>query len=38
MANVPLIEYTLEFLANVGIKDIFLYAGAHEDQVEDYIK
>ncbi|KAI4147674.1 MAG: hypothetical protein LQ340_005438 [Diploschistes diacapsis] len=38
VANVVLIEYTLEFLANAGIRDIYLYVGAHEEQVEDYIK
>ena len=38
VANVPLIEYTLEFLARAGIRDIFLYLGAHEEQVEEYIK
>lgn len=38
LANTPLIEYTLEFLANAGVQDIFLYGGAHSDQVEKYIK
>ncbi|KAI9750733.1 MAG: hypothetical protein M4579_006334 [Chaenotheca gracillima] len=37
LANTPLIEYTLEFLANAGVDKIFLYCGAHTDQVEDYI-
>ncbi|BDD55603.1 hypothetical protein MPDQ_006913 [Monascus purpureus] len=37
LANTPLIEYTLEFLANAGVQDIFLYGGAHSDQVEKYI-
>ena len=38
LANTPLLEYTLEFLASSGIQDVFLYTGAHADQVEDYIK
>ncbi|KAI9820860.1 MAG: hypothetical protein M1832_003493 [Thelocarpon impressellum] len=38
LANTPLIEYTLEFLANAGVEDIFIYCGAHTDQVEDYIR
>lgn len=38
LANTPLIEYTLEFLANAGVEDVFLYAGAHSDQLERYIK
>ncbi|CAI7607236.1 unnamed protein product [Penicillium pancosmium] len=37
LANTPLIEYTLEFLANAGVEDVFLYAGAHSDQLERYI-
>jgi translation initiation factor eIF-2B subunit epsilon len=38
LANTPLIEYTLEFLANAGVEEVFLYGGAHTDQVEEYIK
>ena len=38
LANVPLIEYTLEYLANAGVQDVFLYGGAHTDQVERYIE
>ncbi|MCJ1384226.1 hypothetical protein MMC17_007342 [Xylographa soralifera] len=37
LANTPLIEYTLEFLANAGVEDIFIYCGAHTEQVEQYI-
>ena len=37
LANRPLIEYTLEFLANAGVQDVYIYAGAHVDQVETYI-
>lgn len=37
LANTPLIEYTLEFLANAGVHDVFLYGGSHTDQVERYI-
>jgi translation initiation factor eIF-2B subunit epsilon len=38
LANTPLIEYTFEFLANAGVEDVFLYCGAHTEQVEEYIK
>lgn len=38
LANTPLIEYTFEFLANAGVEDVFLYGGAHSDQLEKYIK
>ncbi|KAF9888348.1 hypothetical protein FE257_008781 [Aspergillus nanangensis] len=37
LANTPLIEYTLEFLANAGVEEVFLYGGAHSDQLEQYI-
>ncbi|MCJ1271579.1 hypothetical protein MMC22_011481 [Lobaria immixta] len=37
LANTPLIEYTLEFLANAGVQDIFLCCGLHTEQVEYYI-
>lgn len=37
LANTPLIEYTLEFLANAGVEEIYLYCGNHTDQVEDYL-
>lgn len=37
LLNTPLIEYTLEFLANAGVHEVYLYAGAHVDQVETYI-
>lgn len=38
LANTPLIEYTLDFLANAGVEEVFLYGGAHSDQLERYIK
>ncbi|KAF4203937.1 hypothetical protein CNMCM8927_008084 [Aspergillus lentulus] len=37
LANTPLIEYTFEFLANAGVEEVFLYGGAHSDQLERYI-
>lgn len=38
LANTPLIDYTLEFLASSGVKEVFLYCGAHTDMIEDYIR
>lgn len=38
VANTPMIEYTLEFLANAGVQEVFLYGGAHSDKLEKYIK
>ncbi|KAH8701711.1 putative translation initiation factor eif-2b epsilon subunit [Talaromyces proteolyticus] len=37
LANTPLIEYTLEFLANAGVQEVFLYGGAHSSLLEKYI-
>lgn len=38
LANVPLIEYTLEFLANVGVNEVYLMCSAHADQIQEYIE
>ncbi|EKD15058.1 translation initiation factor eIF-2B subunit epsilon [Drepanopeziza brunnea f. sp. 'multigermtubi' MB_m1] len=38
LANTPLIEYTLEFLAMSGVADIYIYCGAHTADVERYIQ
>lgn len=37
LANVPLIEYTLEFLADSGVKEVFVVCGWLGDQVEAYL-
>lgn len=38
LANTPLLEYTLEFLANAGVDEVYMYAGRHLDQVESYLQ
>lgn len=38
LVNTPLIEYSLDFLASVGVHGVIIYAGAHADQLETYIK
>ena len=38
LANTPLIEYTLEYLASVGIEEVFVYCSAHADQITEYLK
>ncbi|CZR57467.1 related to GCD6-translation initiation factor eIF2b epsilon, 81 kDa subunit [Phialocephala subalpina] len=38
LANTPLIEYTLEFLAMSGVADIYIYCGAHTTEVETYLQ
>jgi translation initiation factor eIF-2B subunit epsilon len=37
LVNVPVIEYTLEFLASNGVQDVFIYCGAHSEDIERYI-
>lgn len=37
LANVPLIEYTLEFLAQAEIGEVYLMCCAHADQIQEYI-
>ncbi|KAF7512693.1 hypothetical protein GJ744_000260 [Endocarpon pusillum] len=37
LANAPIVEYTLDFLAQSGVQEIFFSAGSHTDQVEKYI-
>ncbi|KAJ3387866.1 hypothetical protein HDU92_001754 [Lobulomyces angularis] len=38
LLNVPLIEYTLEFLAVSGVQEIFLVCCVHAEQIKNYIK
>lgn len=38
LANVPLIEYTLEFLAKSGVNEVYLMASSHADQIQHYIE
>ncbi|KAL7619583.1 translation initiation factor eIF-2B epsilon subunit, GEF [Parahypoxylon ruwenzoriense] len=37
LANTPLIEYTLEFLAMNGVQEVFIYCSAHHEQIERYV-
>ncbi|KAI1433823.1 eIF4-gamma/eIF5/eIF2-epsilon [Xylaria sp. CBS 124048] len=37
LANTPLIEYSLEFLAMNGVEQVYIYCGAHHDQIESYV-
>lgn len=38
LANVPLIEYTLAFLAKTGVNEVYLMCSAHADQIQQYIE
>ncbi|KAK1994801.1 eIF4-gamma/eIF5/eIF2-epsilon [Colletotrichum falcatum] len=37
LANTPLIEYTLEFLAMNGVQEVYIYCDSHSEQIENYI-
>lgn len=38
LANMPLIEYTLEFLVNCGVTEVYLMCCSHAGQVSQYIR
>lgn len=38
LANVPLIEYTLEFLARAGVNEVYLMCSSHAEQISQYIE
>ncbi|KAK7924266.1 transport protein [Apiospora marii] len=38
LANTPLLEYTLEFLAMNGVQEVFIYASSFQEQIESYIR
>lgn len=37
LANTPLIEYTLEFLATAGVQEIYVVGSAHAEKIEEYL-
>ncbi|KAL8969406.1 MAG: hypothetical protein Q9183_002011 [Haloplaca sp. 2 TL-2023] len=37
LANTPLIEYTLEFLAGAGVEEVYLCCGSQTEQLEKYL-
>ncbi|KAI5793221.1 nucleotide-diphospho-sugar transferase [Geopyxis carbonaria] len=38
LANLPLIEYTLEFLSLAGVEEVFIFASTHSEKIEQYIR
>lgn len=38
LCSVPLIEYTLEFLAQTGVNEVFLLCLSHADKIQAYIE
>ncbi|PJF19735.1 hypothetical protein PSACC_00451, partial [Paramicrosporidium saccamoebae] len=37
LVNVPIIEYTFEFLAVSGVQEVILFCRAHADQIKQYL-
>lgn len=33
----PVVEHTLEYLASNGVQEVFIYCGAHSEEIETYI-
>lgn len=38
MVNVPMIDYTLEFLARNDVKEVFVFCVSHAKQLEEYLQ
>ena len=38
LVNVPMIEYTLEFLAAGGVQEVFVFCCSHSEEVQRYIR
>ncbi|KAM9976101.1 hypothetical protein ACTFIR_009942 [Dictyostelium discoideum] len=38
LVNIPLLDYTLEFLAASGVQQIFVFCCAHASQIKEYIQ
>lgn len=38
LANTPLLEYTLDFLAGAGAEEVYLYCGNHTEAVEEHLE
>ena len=38
LVNVPMIEYTLEFLSSNGVEEVFVFCCAHAEQITEYIE
>jgi len=38
IANTPMIDYTINFLRDNGIKDIIIYTSNHRNKIEEYFK
>lgn len=37
LVNVPMIDYTLEFLARNDVREVFVFCVSHAKQLEEYL-
>lgn len=38
LVNVPMIDYTLEFLARNDVREVFVFCVSHAKQLEEYLQ
>jgi len=38
LANIPMIDYTLEFLIAGGVQDVIIVTSSHAEKIEQYLK
>ena len=38
LVNVPLLDYTIEFLVEAGVQEIFVFCCAHADQIKRHLR
>lgn len=38
LVNVPMIDYTLEFLARNDVQEVFVFCVSHAKQLEEYLQ
>ena len=38
LASLPMIEYTLEFLATAGVQEVFIFCCSHGEQIQRYVR
>lgn len=38
LVNVPLLDYTIEFLAEAGVQEIFVFCCAHANQIKKHLR
>ena len=38
LVNVPMLNYTLEWLAGAGVEEAFVFCCAHHAQIQEYLK